>query len=302
MKKVNVVIPAYNKRDLTVKTVKSVLNQTYKNVEVIVVDDGSTDGTGEKLLAAFGDRIKYVRKKNGGVSSARNLGIKMSSGDYIGLLDCDDIYLPQKIEKSVEYLEKRLTVGFVYTRGKFMLEGGRTRLYPFLRHGNTGFIARWLILKNFICNSTVLARKSCFAEAGDFDESIFIPADWDMWLRLSEKYQAGYIDEPLTRFSAVNPYTLGNLAEQEKDRKYVIDKALKRKPHFYKSMANVIWSNFHFWMALNHTKVNDLEKAERQLSLAVENNNANMKAWIFLATIKILGKRTGAIMKALKIF
>ena len=100
MKRVSVVIPAYHKADLTIKTVKSVLNHTYKNIEIIVVDDGSTDDTKDQLQL-FGDRIHYIYKQNAGASSARNIGIKQAAGEYIALIDCDDIFYPEKISKSV---------------------------------------------------------------------------------------------------------------------------------------------------------------------------------------------------------
>ena len=106
MKKVSVIIPAYNKADLTVKTVQSVLSQTYVNIEIIVVDDGSTDDTKEKLLV-FGDKINYIYKQNGGACSARNVGINCATGEYLALIDCDDIFYPDKISKSVECLEEK---------------------------------------------------------------------------------------------------------------------------------------------------------------------------------------------------
>ena len=103
MKKVSVIIPAYNKADLTVKTVESVLSQTYENIEIIVVDDGSTDDTKSKI-ENFGDKVHYIYKQNGGACSARNVGIKQATGDFISLIDCDDIFYPEKIVQSVECL------------------------------------------------------------------------------------------------------------------------------------------------------------------------------------------------------
>lgn len=91
MKKVSVIIPAYNKADLTVKTVQSVLSQTYVNIEIIVVDDGSTDNTREKL-SVYATKIKYFYKNNGGACSARNAGIRLANGRYIAFIDCDDLY------------------------------------------------------------------------------------------------------------------------------------------------------------------------------------------------------------------
>ena len=186
MKKVSVIIPAYNKADLTVTTVRSVLGQTYGNIEIIVVDDGSTDDTREKLQI-FGDRILYIYKQNGGACSARNIGIKKATGEYIALLDCDDIYYPEKIAKSVECLEKKSDFGFVYT-GAYFIDGCGDVISEHRAAGGqpSGWITTKLLQENFICNSTAVIRKECFEIVGYFDENIFIPADLDMMLRLSE--------------------------------------------------------------------------------------------------------------------
>src|SRR6185295_19271400 len=116
---VTVIIPAYNAADHTVKTVQSVLDQTYSQIEIIVVDDGSTDDTRRKM-ESFGSRITYIFKKNGGACSARNMGLKIAKGTYIGLLDCDDKYLPRKIESGVAHLEKNPQVGLLHTNAYYI--------------------------------------------------------------------------------------------------------------------------------------------------------------------------------------
>ena len=98
MKKVSVIVPAYNKAEYTQKTIESILAQTYPEIEIIVVDDGSTDNT-RQALEKFQGRIDYVYKPNGGACSARNFGFKKSAGDYIGFLDCDDLYAKKKNRK-----------------------------------------------------------------------------------------------------------------------------------------------------------------------------------------------------------
>lgn len=189
--KVSVIIPAFNKADYTVKAVESVLNQTYKNIECIVIDDGSGDNTYVKLTPYL-DKIKYEWQFNKGVSSARNKGIEMATGEYIAFLDCDDMYLPKKIEKCL------LNIGsgsfeFLYTSAYLIDRNDKVI-------GKYTPAKTYLLLNNFICNSTPVMRKDVFDEVGLFDEELFICADWDMWLRIREKYAMYYFNEPLTYY------------------------------------------------------------------------------------------------------
>ncbi|MFH1877379.1 MAG: glycosyltransferase [Candidatus Omnitrophota bacterium] len=271
MKKVSVVIPAYNMADLTARTVESVLNQTYADVEIIVVDDGSTDGTREKMRS-FGDAVKYVYKENGGASSARNLGIKLSKGEYTALLDCDDVYAPDKIEKSVRFLEENPGYGFVHSAANIVDENGKVLEYFSMgEKSGTGWIAESLILRNFICNSTVVARRECFSGAGFFDESIFIPADWDMWLRLSEKYRAGFIDEPLTMYlrRTKGSYTHRHLENALKHQKIVLEKFFKRNPGLVKRLKNKAYSGIFFCHAGECARAGDTLRAVKAALLSV---------------------------------
>lgn len=298
MKKVSVVIPAYNKAALTVKTVESVLGQTYKNIEVIVVDDGSTDDTAQRLLPYYG-RIKYIHKENGGASSARNTGIQAATGEYVALLDCDDMFLPEKIERSVGHLEQRPDLGFVHTPVYFVNETGRrVRRYPFFGGGPTGWITGKLLKKNFICNSTVVTRRGCFEKAGYFDENIFTPADWDMWLRLSEHYKAGYIDAPLTLYRSSESYILNNLARSKKECMIVLEKAFQRNRGLRK---DAFYSNIYFWQALGYLRADDYRKAKEELAEAIKKNKFNLQAWSFLIAVMLFRGKLSPALKRLKL-
>lgn len=189
--KVSIIIPAYNKADYTVKAVKSVLNQIYMDIECIVVDDGSTDDTYDKLFPYMND-IKYIYQPNKGVSAARNKGIVKSTGEYIAFLDCDDMYLPKKVARCVE-TSNNFYADFIHTAAYLIDKDDKI----IKEYKPTKGI---LLLKNFICNSTPLMRKDIFDKVGLFDENLFTCADWDMWLRIAEKYQMYYFNEPLTYY------------------------------------------------------------------------------------------------------
>jgi len=203
MDRVSIIIPAFNKADLTVKAIESVLAQTYKNIECIVIDDGSTDAT-NILMQPFirKKQIIYEWQENSGASSARNRGIRLSSGKYIGLLDCDDSYIYNKIELSIKYLKEN-NLKFVHTAayvaGLINCDGmhsmSKLRIPGYLttlpKIGN-------LLFRNYILNSTPIIHRECIARVGLFDTKLFIAADWDMWLRIEEHYKLGYLPRKLS--------------------------------------------------------------------------------------------------------
>ncbi|MFA7677230.1 MAG: glycosyltransferase [Candidatus Omnitrophota bacterium] len=300
MKKVSVIIPAYNKAELTVETVESVLAQTYGNTEIIVIDDGSTDNTKVKL-EPYLDRIKYVYKKNGGACSARNLGISIARGQYIGLLDCDDLYLPEKIELSVNYLEDHPDFGFVHSAAYFIDEKGKI-LRTFSSGDNRcSWIGKKLLLKNFICNSTVVAKKSCFEKSGVFDEEIFTPADWDMWLRLAENYKTGYIDKPLTMYRVSSAYILKNTELFKNEERKVLEKAFKRNNKLSRRLKGKIFANAHFRCAQNYILTDQFAKAKKEMFLSFCKNKFNL-IFFLIWVYSLIAPKSLKILLEKKIF
>ena len=282
MPKVTIIIPAYNKADWTVKTVESVLAQTYSDIEIIVVDDGSTDST-RQALSAFGDKIRYIYKENGGACSARNLGIRLAQGEYIGFLDCDDLYLPQKVELSVKFLEEHPNAGFVHTDAYFINEHDTvTGQYKHSWARREGKIARQLILKNFICNSTILVRHKALQEAGYFDETIFTPADWDLWLRLAEVAEVGYLNVPLTKYRVVDNYTFNKLEMAEQEEAVVIEKFFTRNRHLNGFFKRRVKSHLHLRFAQCYFLKDDALRWQKEFQAAFKENPLNPKAILFL--------------------
>ncbi len=287
MKKVSVVIPAYNKADLTVKTIESVLNQTYPNIEIIVVDDGSTDSTKIKL-SLFANKIRYVYKENGGACSARNLGIQLAEGEYIALLDCDDLYLPQKIELCIDYLKKHPDFGFVHTAAYFI--DGKSRILRTFSHYKSrrvGWIAKSLLFRNFICNSTVIVRKACFEKVGFFNEKIFTPADWDMWLKLAEKYKVGYIDIPLTSYRISESYILEHIEQAKREEVIVLEAAFQRNSELKLGFKNKVFSNLYQRHAVSYLLVGNFKKTKQELVLSIQENKLNIITILLLVYFAI---------------
>jgi len=201
---VSVIIPTYNRREYVQEAIDSVLAQTYPHYEIIVVDDGSTDGTGDVLKAKYGDRIRYVWQENQGESAARNRGIEMARGEYIAFLDSDDLWMPEKLEKQVAFLEAHPDVGAVICQALAIdAEGSQREGMPVLGGGlklEDLSIERLLYKNSAVGPGTVLVSRRCLVqEIGGFDVSIRYGEDWDFVLRLRLQTGIGIVPEPLAK-------------------------------------------------------------------------------------------------------
>jgi glycosyltransferase involved in cell wall biosynthesis len=194
---VSVVIPLYNAVDVIGETIQSVVFQTWTDHEILVIDDGSTDGSAD-VVRTFGERIRYQRFENAGVAASRNRGIALSRGQYIALMDHDDLWDPTKLEKQVQVLEARPEVGLVYTGIVHLERDGRRReKFP------TGPSSRFyqLFVKGFgPTPSASMLRRSVIEQAGGFDERFGSAGldDHEFWPRIAQYCEIALIDEPLT--------------------------------------------------------------------------------------------------------
>jgi glycosyltransferase involved in cell wall biosynthesis len=206
LNRVSVIIPTYQSAQFIRETIDSVLAQTYKDYEVIVVDGKSTDGTVE-ILKSYSNRIRIVIQDGKGIANARNVGILMSEGEYVAFVDSDDVWLPDKLSIQVKFLdEKSSRVGLVYSDAWLFPEDdvGKTSYLANKRafqigKPRKGKITRQLFAENFIPASTVMIRKFCFEEVGLFDESFMLCEDIDMWIRIAKSFEIDYQDLVLAK-------------------------------------------------------------------------------------------------------
>jgi hypothetical protein len=198
---VSVIIPTYNAGRFVCQAVDSVLAQTYRDYEIIVVDDGSTDDTRERL-APYGNQIRYVQTNNLERSAARNTGIRQARGELIAFLDADDIWLPEKLARQIAFWERNADLGLVYSWAQCIYEDARLpRLLGTDFADNVSLdVFPGLLLGKFVPTLTVVARAQCLHEVGLFDEQIVIAEDWDLWLRLALKYRFGCVPEILAYY------------------------------------------------------------------------------------------------------
>jgi glycosyltransferase involved in cell wall biosynthesis len=239
---VSVIMPTYNHAEFIGDAVKSVLDQTYANFELIIIDNYSEDNT-EGIIASFNDtRIKYEKFRNNGIIAAsRNVGISESRGKYIAFLDSDDIWLPNKLEKQVGFLEENADVFLVYTRALVMKNNLiRNKIMPLKRRLKAGNVFKSLFLSsNFIMGVTVMFRNKVKEKFYYFDEDIRLMGveDFDLWLRISRKETIAFLGEPLAIYrthegnhsKGIKPYIIRNIVLINKWHIYFTKDVLLKK-------------------------------------------------------------------------
>ncbi len=192
---ISVVIPTYNRRHWLPETIQSVLQQTFSPHEVIVVDDGSTDGTGEWLQKTF-PQVRYLWQQQSGPSAARNQGARLATGNWLAFLDSDDRWLPAKLERQVAFLQEHPEFQAVHTN-EIWIRNGR-RVNPKKRHQKFGgWIYPQCLPLCIISPSSILLSRELWEWSGGFDESLPACEDYDLWLRIAAEHPIGYLDEPL---------------------------------------------------------------------------------------------------------
>ena len=194
---ISVVIPTYNRRKTIGRSIDSVLNQTLFPSEIIVVDDGSTDGTSDYIQSNF-PSIRLLQQTNKGVSSARNMGIRSSNSDWVALLDSDDEWFPQKLEKQVMTLSQSPDIKFCHTEEIWIRNG--VRVNQMKKHQKYGGHIFYKCLDMCrISPSSVLFHQSILDDVGYFDKDLKVCEDYDLWLRITAKFPVLYIDESLIK-------------------------------------------------------------------------------------------------------
>lgn len=199
--KVSVLIPAYNAMDYLPQTLESVMAQDFLDYEVVIVNDGSSDAIEDWYAGLSDERVRLISQENRGLAGARNTAIAHARGEYLALLDADDLWEPEKLRLQVDVLEQNPGVGLVYT-WLALVDMDAQPTGRFLESTEEGWVWRDLIHRNFVgCGSTPLIRRDCFDELGGFDENLgSYMEDLDMWLRLSLQYEFRVIKQPLVGY------------------------------------------------------------------------------------------------------
>jgi glycosyltransferase involved in cell wall biosynthesis len=227
MVEISIVIPTYNHERYIRDSIDSALNQTHKDVEVIVVDDGGTDGTGE-IVKSYGDKVTYIHQQNRGVTHAMNTGAKRTKGEFILFLSSDDILMPDIIEKQLEVLRNRPDVDFVYTDYYFMNEDNKileTIRCPFFE--DYGKRIAWMFRYCYFMHDTVLFRRRLLEKVGFWDEDMPYAGEYWMWFKCLKVSNVAHISTPLVKYRIHGTQLTTHTKQIKKFRKETIRRARK---------------------------------------------------------------------------
>ena len=196
---VSTIIPTYNRVDLVQRAIDSALAQTRPVDEIIVVDDGSTDGTGDVLRSRYGDAIRYHWQANAGVSAARNLGMSLARGDYFALLDSDDVWLPDKTRMQAAYLDAHPHIGMVLCDVS-RVDGDGAPIDVFRRRDaipRDGWVLADVLMNPALAPASAMFRRAVYAQTGGFDTTLRTAEDIDFHLRVARHWQIGVVETTL---------------------------------------------------------------------------------------------------------
>ena len=254
---VSVVIPAYNAEAFLARTLESMLAQTYQNLEILVVDDGSGDRTPEivKGFAQQDSRIRLLQQANAGVAAARNWGIHNAQGEFIAPIDSDDLWYPEAVEKLVAQFQRdRSEVGVVYTWSMDINEheqptGG------FHAATVAGNVHKTLICHNFLGNaSSTLIRKTCLDRVGDYNPQLKTQnaqgcEDWDLYLRLAVNYEFAVVPEFLVGYRKVTSGMSGDFSQMARSQQLMLQAVQQQHPEIPSFLYRISRSSFYLYLA-----------------------------------------------------
>jgi len=254
---VSVIVPAYNAEAYVEQTLKSLLDQTYPNLEIIVVDDGSTDGTAQRVeaMAREHSRIRLVRQPNRGVAAARNRAIEESRGEFIAPVDADDIWFPGAVTKLVDCLRNAESqVGVAYGWSVIIDENGlldgRFRCSKI-----EGKVLGTLICHNFLGNaSATMIRRECFEKVGGYDESFHANGaqgceDWDLYLRIAQEYQFKAVPKFLFGYRKLRSGMSSDPDSMARSHRHVLKKVSQRHPRARRAFYRLSTSSYYLRIA-----------------------------------------------------
>jgi len=283
---VSVIIPAYNAAAFLPRAVESVLNQTYSNVEIIVVDDGSTDETPE-LMEDYSDSVRYIRKENGGVASARNAGIQEARGDYIAHLDADDEWMSDKLECQMALHRSNPELMWSYTNWVQVDQMTGEKIYRAdqVIDNSSGDVLRLIIGRLFIPPSTKVFHREVFEKVGMYDEDELYRhrEDLEFSIRVAARYPIGYLERPMVqRYLHDEKVTeTMDLDKTLRNHEAIIEEAFQKYPEQLSGLRPFVTANLYTNLGRKWLDREKRYQALKMFGTAIRHHPAHVRAWLF---------------------
>ena len=294
MPRISVIIPVYNGAKTIKKTIQSVLNQTFQDLELIVINDGSTDHTLSVIEEISDPKIKVYSYPNAGVSHARNQGISHAQGEYISFIDADDLWTPDKLELQYQALVNNPSAQIAYSWMDWIDEDDRF-LRPAARMSLEGNIYANLLVIDFIgCGSNPLILQQSLLEVGGFDPHLRGGEDWDLWIRLAARYGFVCVRSPQILYRQVATSVSKDISLMEKDCLKVIDKSFQAAPINLQYLKSYALGNLYKGMLYRSLSDNWSDSLSDSLSETSDRSNI----FIVLKYIYLSIKNDPSFLKA----
>ena len=279
---VSVIIPVFNGEKTIQETIESVLNQTITDFELLVINDGSQDGTVEIVECISDSRIQVFSYPNAGQSTSRNRGIELAKGDYISFIDADDLWTSDKLEAQLKALQANPKAGVAYSWTDWIDESSQL-LGKGSHNTEQGEVFTKLLLNDFVANgSNALIRRDALTEVGGFDPSVTPAEDWDLWLRLAARYEFVAVRSPQILYRISPNSASFNVWKMESSSLQVIDKAFAVAPQSLQYLKSQCLGNRYKYLTFKaiegYPERNKGIAAIRFLGNAIKNDPSLLRA------------------------
>jgi len=302
MPRVSVVIPAYNAEAFIAEAIESVLEQTFRDFELIVVNDGSTDSTGE-IIERYSERVRCIHQQNRGPSEARNRGIRETDSEFVAFLDADDTWRADKLQKQVATAQGEPELGLVYSDAVLIDQEG-TPIGAFRRRPPRADALEYMLLYNPVVMSTAFVRRECFQRVGMFHPEPTGCEDWHMWIRIASAYKLAHIPEPLCNYRshtasmAHNPELMCHGMVRALDLVFAEPAIRSRTEH----IKNKAYARARLNCGIGYFRAGRMAEARRHLLAAIRLNPAIVLEAALIGTFikSLLGARGAEYGRSLK--
>ena len=298
---ISIIIPTYNAEDTILKTVESVQQQTFSDIEIILINDGSTDRTLELLQNIKDKRLKVFSYENGGLSVARNRGIFHATGEFISFIDADDLWTPDKLELQLAALQQHSEAGVAYSWTTSFIDGREESIFPYKPVFFAGNVYDKLLVNNIISNgSNILVRKQAIESAGEFDPTFKSCEDWDFYIRLAAKWHFVLVPKHQIFYRQSSNAMTSKVEVMEQEALRVIARAYQSAPPEYQFLQNqsLAWIyEYSTQQYLKHsTDITGVRKASQKFWTAIrwypqillEDYARNLLIWLIKKWILVL--------------